>query len=59
MKFKDIKLGSRFVHNGTTFTKKSSRTAYITKHRFFYFGLNEEIRPEVFVSDDYYGIPSL
>lgn len=43
-KFKDLKIGERFTHNGTTFTKKSTRTAYITKTRFFYFSLNEIIR---------------
>lgn len=43
MKFKDIKIGHSFIHNGTFYTKKTTRTAYITEHRFFYFGLNEEI----------------
>ncbi len=55
MKFKDIKIGHRFKHNGTVWTKKSSRTAYISKTRFFYFGLNEEISEKIVVDDNYYG----
>ena len=55
MKFKDIKIGERFTHNGTVWTKKSTRTAYISKTRFFYFSKEEEINPAIVVDDNYYG----
>ena len=55
MLFKDIKIGACFKHNGTNFVKKSSRTAYISKNRFFYFGLNETICNTVKVDNSYYG----
>ena len=55
MKFKDIKIGERFTHNGTVWTKKSTRTAYISKTRFFYFSKEEEINPKIVVDDSYHG----
>ena len=55
MYFKDIKVGTSFVCNGTVYVKRSSRTAGWSKDRWFYFGQNEVISSKVKVDDTYYG----
>jgi len=42
VEFKDVKIGSDFYFNGTTFIKKSNRTAWlINKTHWFYFSKSE------------------
>ena len=55
MKFKDIAVGARFVHNGTVYVKRSTRTAGWSPYRWFYFGMNEMISPNIVVNESYYG----
>ena len=53
MQFKDIKIGARFNHRGTTYTKKTTRTAYFTKKTFAYFKQDEIISSKVKADDSY------
>ena len=41
VRFSDIKIGDKFHQDGNIYTKKSTRTAYLSEIRCFYFGKNE------------------
>ena len=49
MLFKELKLKARFRFNGTTFIKKSSRTAYVADmgDRFFYFSGGDVVSTKI------------
>ena len=43
--FNDLKIGAMFELNGTSYRKKSSRTASLLENgAWFYFGLKERVR---------------
>ena len=62
MTFEDIKIGDTFLHNGTRWLKRSTRTAkvhyskaYMRTQPAFYFGKKEVLYPFLAVDDSYYG----
>ena len=55
MKFKDIKIGTKFKHCGTYWLKRSTRTAADDMGRIHFFKQKEKIKPNLFVNESYYG----
>ena len=49
MSFKDLKVGKPFRYNGSTYVKKSSRTAYLLDmySRWFYFSHSDIVSLEI------------